>query len=592
MALTLSISNKYFFQFILIALAGFLVSCSQEKITSVPIARKNPIKEIRQIKFGPEIDSNVFVDKTSEYGLAGVQAVHLYAVDVNNDGFTDLVTLEDFYSAPKFYLFNSKTHKFVLSQNPFDSLIRGSYLNFVDLDHDGIYDVIVGSLNQKTEMTQYPARIFKGIITKGILHFKELAPLPTKLLPTASIATIDFDLDGELDLYLANWFSYKDEFPLPVPDMLFKGAGFNFYDSSANLKAEYDFNKSDKIYTNATPTFGVSVCDIDKNGFPDLLTSNSNGYYNKLWLNLDGKNFVNYGNESGYSADDEGSEQSHDGGNSFFSLCGDYNNDGLIDVAVGNLAKNSDNESRDKSGILSGSTRSFPPKFIRSDFLRDDNKSNWSEGDRRGVWIDYNLDGLTDLIIDNSGFPPDSRLVLFQQAKDHSFSDKSKELGINLLNPSGTVTIDVNHDGVMDFISGQSKTRAQEFNNRIYLFENQTKRLGRGSVRFHLQGKKSNYFGISSSVWLATDKSTRFFNVEYNSGSLPSQNEEGAYFSFDKETPKNVMVRWSYANTDRLGRFVPEVVKYNLAKYKLKGSHHELNLCEDGRILPQKKKCY
>lgn len=590
MDLISSISKKQTFK--LLALASLLAGCSHEKkiipITAPSVATK---EESPKYNMGPEKSSAVFIDKTEEYGLKGVQAVHLYAVDVNHDGYTDLVTLDDFYASPKFYLFNPKTNKFELCPSPFDSIIRGSYLNFIDLDHDGIYDVIVGTLNQKTEMTQYPPRIFKGEIIDGKIHYKEKSPLPVGLTPTASIVALDYDLDGEIDLFLANWFSYKDKNPKPVPDILLKGKGFDFTDVSNNLKGEYDYNRSDKVYSNATPTFGASVCDVDKNGFPDILTSNSNGYYNKMWLNIDGNNFVNYGNESGYAADEDGSEQTHGGGNSFFGLCGDYNNDGLIDIVVGTLSHDSDQETRDKSSILSGSSKSFPPKFIRSEFLHENQKNKWSEGNRRGVWIDYNLDGLNDLIIDNSGFPPDSRLVFFEQAKDHAYDDKSKELGVNVMNPSGTVTIDLKRNGVMSFITGQSKTRAGDIDNRIYVFENQTKREGRGSVRFHLQGKKSNYHGISSSVWFSTNKHTRFFNVEYNSGSLPSQNEEGAYFAFDKETPLYVGVRWSYSTTDRLGRTVPLVKKYNLSKFNLKGSHHELNLCEDGRVLPRNKNC-
>lgn len=594
MDLISSISKNYNVQKVLILfiMASLLASCSHEKKINPVSAAVLEKVESQKYFMGPETPSSVFIDRTDDYGLSGVQGVHLYAVDVDRDGHTDLVTLDDFYAAPKFYLFNPAIKKFALAPSPFDSIVRGSYLNFVDLNHDGIYDVIVGLLNQKTEMTQYPPRIFKGEIYGKILHYKEQAPLPTSLLPTASIAALDFNMDGNLDLYLANWFSHNDKGPRPIPDLLLSGDGFKFSDSSLSLRSEYDYNRSDKIYSNATPTFGASVCDIDKNGFPDVLTSNSNGYYNKLWLNLDGQNFVNYGVESGYAADADGNQGTLGGGNSFFNLCGDYNNDGLVDIVVGNLSKDSDPESRDKSSVLSGTGKSFPPKFIRSEFLHGTELSRWSEGDRRGVWLDYNLDGLIDLIIDNSGFPPNSRLVFFEQAKDHAYEDKSKTFGVNIMNPAGTVTIDLNQDGVMDFISGQSKTRAGDAESRIYLFENQTKRVRRGSVRFHLQAQNSNYHGISSSLWLSTNKRTYFFNNEYNSGSIPSQNEEGAYFSFNLENPKFVSVRWSYALIDRLNRLIPIVKKYDLTKLKLKGFHTELNLCEDGRILPRKKNCY
>ncbi len=595
----ISSTSKAHFKISLMMLAGLLASCSHRKVVSEKKDEQRPggtAPIVSELNMGPETTGSVFIDKTEAYGLKNVKAVHLYAVDVNHDGHTDLVVMDDFYAAPKFYFFNVKNKKFELQSSPFDTLVRGAFLNFADFDHDGFYDVLVGSLNQKTEMTQYPARLFKGEMKDGKLHYREVAPLPTTLLPTAAISVFDYNLDGKLDLYLANWFSYKDSAPKPVPDLLLmgKGNGFEFEDVSSGLRGEYDYNRTERVYSNATPTFASSTCDVDKNGFPDVLTSNSNGYFSKLWMNLDGKNFVNYGNESGYAADEEGSEQTRGGGNSFYSLCGDYNNDGLIDIAVGNLSRDSDPETRDRSAILSGSSKAFPPKFIRSEIYHYDQsqKVRWSEGDRRGVWIDYNLDGLSDLIVDNSGFPPDSRLVFYEQQKDHEYVDISKELGINILNPSGTITIDLNGDGVMDIITGQSKIRAGDIDNYLYVFENQTKREGKGSVRFHLQGKKSNTHGLSSSVTFSTNKTNRFFNVEYAGGPQASQNEEGASFSFGKEIPKEVIVRWAFAKKDRLERLLPEVVKYDLKKWNLKGVHTELNLCEDGRILQRPKSCY
>jgi len=160
------------------------------------------------------------------------------------------------------------------------------------------------------------------------------------------------------------------------------------------------------------------------------------------------------------------------------------------------------------------------------------------------------------------------------------------------MNPSGIISIDLNGDGVMDFISGQSKVRAGEINTRIYVFENQYKRNGQGSIRFHLQGKKSNFHGISSTVILATNKTKRFSSVSYSYGSLPSQNEEGVYFAFNKEVPTEVSVRWSFGTTDRLNRITPHVKNYDLRKFSGIGKHLELNLCEDGRILPQSRNCY
>jgi hypothetical protein len=596
MGLISSIFRTCFFSLVIIS---GVYSCAHQK----NVIDVNPKKEIIPIEktlvhyeMGPTKTSSIFADQTKQYGLDGVKAVHLYAVDVNHDGATDLVVLEDFYSVPKFYLFNKTLKKFILSKSPFDEIVRASYLVFADFDHDGIYDVLVGSLNQKSEMTQYPLRLFKGEIIKGEIHYKEMPNPINRILPTASVSLLDYDLDGELDLFLANWFSFKGQNPTPIPDILLRGnGGFKFEDVSILLNSEDEINKTDKTFLNATPTFGSSVCDVNQDGYPDIMTSNSNGYYNKLWLNTEGNGkieFINHAKESGYGADNEGSEEGRGGGNSFFSLCGDYNNDGLVDIVIGNLSHASDPEWVDRSSILTGSSKKFIPQFIRTDFFPEGMKTKWSEGDRRAVWIDYNLDGLKDLIIDNSGFPPDSRLGLLEQSVDHSFLDRSADLGLNILNPSGTVTLDLDGDGVMDFITGQTSLRTGENTNRIYVFKNLTKRNNRGSVRLHLQGKKSNANGISSSVYLITNKNKYFENVQYSYGSLPSQNEEGVYFAYNKETPKAVIVRWSIKVKDRLGRETPLMKQYNLNKFKLTGKHLELNLCEDGRVLPKNKNCY
>ena len=578
-----SISKKAFFVFGVPVM--LITGCAEKKIR--PINEDVPMNVVQKsaVNGGPSRSSHIvrFLEKSADYGLKNVKGVHLYAVDANDDGLTDLVTLEDFVSSPKFYFFNKDKKQFVLGDNPFNEKIRASFLNFADLDHDDVLDVIVGSLNQKSELTEQPVRIYKGSVQNGKLTYSLKNVLQTGIIPTASIVVADFNLDGELDLFLGNWFSQKDDNPKPIPDSLFYGKGFSFTNVSFNLKEEI---------TKPAPTFGASVCDVDKNGFPDILTATSNGYFNKMWMNIDGESFQDYGVQSGYAADNEGDLAAKGGGNSFFSLCGDYNNDQLVDIVTGNLFKDSDPEMRDKSVILSGRTFSFPPKFIRTEFFQNEGKTNYVEGNRRGVWIDYNLDGRSDLLIANSGFPPDSRLMFFEQEADHAFDDQAPAYGLDILNPSGMVTIDLNQDGVMDFISGQSNVRTSNLEPRIYVFENQTPRKNKGTVRFYLEGRRSNSRGLSSTIVLHTDKARRFSMIDYASGSLPSQNEEGILFAFNAETPKELEVRWSFGSEDKLNRVIPLLKKYSLKSFNLKGKHTEFNICDDGRILPRKKHCY
>lgn len=581
-------------------LSMFILILNIEGCSYVHINQKEKTKEpaaTSAISLEPHGAKNaLFLDKSEEYGLSGIKGVHFYAVDFNNDGYTDLVVLEDFLSSPKFYYFDSIQNKFILKNNPFKETIHASFLNFVDIDHDGILDIIVGNLNQKNELTKRPVRIFKGRIINGEISYTEAEGLPIAPTPASSVSVIDFDLDGEIDLFISHWYeSSKDGLKI-IPNYLLKGKGFHFENVSEKLQGENDYQKSANTFLNARPTFGSTICDVNKDGFPDILTNSSNGFYNKMWLssNINGEiQFKDIAIQTGYAADDEGSEKERGGGNSFFSLCGDYNNDGIVDLVVGNAFKDSDPESRDRSAVLTGASTIFPSKYIRSEFYFSDNRAKWSETDRRGLFADFFLTGREDLIIENSGHPPDSRLVFFEQLPDHEYVDNAALYGMDIVNPSGAVVIDLKKRGVLDLIVGQSETRINNGKTRIYVFENQTKRGNKTVLRLHPEGRRSNSHAISGTLEFFSNNKSYFRNIVYNYGSLPSQNEEGLFIALpENEIPDHAIIRWPIISQDDKSHLIPLIMNYDFKKMDLKGKFSDLNLCEDGRILKREKHCY
>lgn len=575
-----------------------LVGCSSKKTTApTPVTRegteefsKKRKKIDRQVIYGPTSSAKLkgFENKTLEYGLEGETATQLYAVDFDSDGDTDLVTLPNHYSVPRFFAYNSEKNVFEkLLYNPFPEILRASFLSFADFNRDGFLDVIVGTLNQKTELSKYPLRLFKGRKYRGKVRYnEERTKLPAGIVPNSSLAVLDFDLDGRLDLYQANWYNLKQRAPKAVPDRLFKGKVFTFKDYSILLKKEHVFKKSLSLYPNARPSFGVSTCDIDQNGYPDILVANSSGYENKLWINRSDKKrgtrvYKDYGKASGVASDIEGDYDPLGGGNSYYLNCADYNNDGIFDLALGELFHSYDPETRDRSSILTGSRFSFPPKFIRTEYHMDDGTNSWSQGDRRASWFDFNRDGLLDLIIDNTGFPPHSRLILFKQEKNHAFTDLSEDLGINSLNPSGTVFLDFNNDGRLDFITGQTSIRNSKIKGKIYLYENQFSYDKKRSIKFNLIGQRANRAAIGSTVILKTKKFTSKQYIGLQEGGLPSQNEGGAYFGLgEANSLKTVTVKWPMLSK----KGFPVEKTYKLSKFKFE-KHLELTLCESGKII-------
>lgn len=562
------------------------VSCSSPSIdTPSTSSITEDVVPLTPITVGPIKPSKFFVDKTAEIGLAGVEATHFYAVDLNGNHQTDLVILPDHYSVPEFYYFNKTKSQYeryngaVLPEG-----LRASYLGFYDFDKDGVLDLLMATLNQRTDITPQPIMIFKGELKGDKLYFSQVTGLVgAKPEPTAAVAVLDFDLDGKLDLFLANWFDLTQSRRPSIPDSLWRGSGLEFNNETQRLVGERFFDKGFEVFANARPSFGVSSCDIDQNGFPDIMVSSSSGWENKLWMNLSferlaGRVFRNYGDESEFAQDSFGRLEVQSGGNSFFSVCTDYNNNGLIDLMVGEQTHAYEDDKRDRSSFLTGANRQFPPEFIRTEYVYDE-KQTQTQSDRRGVFVDLDRDGLIDVLVDYSGFPPESRLISFIQAPDHSFNDRGLDYGLNIVNPTGTITLDLNQDGRMDIMTGQTSVREARIKPRLYYFENQLPFAGKRSLRFHLHGEASNAKAIGAKLQLITNEhtQTRFHSLQ--EGPQSSQNESGVFFGIGANNQvKELVVTWPILKNEK-----PLVVKYNLSKLQFE-RHLEVTLCESGKF--------
>lgn len=560
-------------------------------------------KKVQVVNYGPTIkEGGAFTDKTVDYGLSELFAVNFNAIDFNFDGYTDLVILPTYYSRPKFYVWNESLKKFERwKHDPLPIDFKSSFMLFYDLNKDKIPDLISGVLNQRSEISQIPLKVYYGLIKNGKYYLNEDAEaikLPVE--PTSSVTVIDYDLDGWPDLFISNWFENKNSQYLPVADRLLRNNKGKFEDVTGVLRGESDKLSTQLYPPNAKPTYGASTCDLDLNGWPDILTASSSGHKNKLWMNLSdsrtGERYMDdVGPVSNYASDPDGSLIPTGGGRTFFSSCTDYNDDGLMDVFTGELSHAYDNDSVDRSSVLTGSRETYPPYFLRTEYVSDATSESWNQGDRRAVWVDYNLDGRIDILVDNSGFPPYSRLVLFEQDESRAFFNVAAQSGIDVVNPAGSIVLDINRDGKPDILTSQNNIRKAEIPPRLYLFENTTKYPGRKSIKVHLHGLKSNTDGLGAMVMLFTqEKNKKIIQrrwVEYSQGGLPSQNESGVHFGIPEGIEAvGVKVRWPYVK--KTGFSSGEVIE---KLYSLKGfmnkDYVEITVCEDGKILNGKMSC-
>ena len=528
------------------------VSCSGSTIKKIKDKFKKPKKvEVTKTKpisidYGPsQKKDTIFVDVTDQLGLSNVVSVRNYIVDVNGDGLEDLVVLPDYYSTPEFYL-KLESGKFSKSKSVFfEDSVKASFLSFDDFDKDGNLDVLVGVFNQKTSLTQRPLSIYsqkslrgsKVFIKNEKFNFDQVLPIPT-------IATLDFNYDGFLDFYMGTWFDLKENGKV-IPDALVIRQKDKMKDATGILLGEEDLDAN--IYINATPTYGVSHCDVNNDGLIDILVSASAGYKNKLWIGEAGKKgfrFTNRATEAGFSDDKEGFLSLKGGGNSTYSLCTDYNNDGIMDIAQGEVSHDYDPETRDRSSILTGEGLKRFSSFVRSEYISDGGKLNWTESDQRATWFDINNDAFVDLLIENSGYPPSTRMILFQQEKTHELVEISKKAGLDIVNPIGSVVFDHNNDGKMDIIVSRTDLRDKRIKKRLYVFENRS--LNKNNfIKVFLEGTKSNSSAIGARV-IVRDTSgivqTRWVHGPY--GAFPSGHSRVLHFGLGSADIYEIEVVW------------------------------------------------
>ena len=187
---------------------------------------------------------------------------------------------------------------------------------------------------------------------------------------------------------------------------------------------------------------GVAFIDVNNDGWLDIFLVNNNTP-NKLWINSNGTVYNDSTAAWGVNATIPGRGLS----------CGDFNNDGFIDVMVGGwltpiiLYKNTGTSFIDYTSTAGVGFTGYGGSMN---------------------WIDYNKDGKLDLLFANNGMPP--RYKYFFRNNDLStFTNVAMTVGIS--DSSSTLTVasaDYDNDGDLDIFFGTQSYPGSAFTSILY----------------------------------------------------------------------------------------------------------------------------
>lgn len=248
---------------------------------------------------------------------------------------------------------------------------------FADLDNDGDQDVLV-SMN-------YSIAIFENV-GGGKLAQRTLIDIHSW---PASMAAADYDLDGDLDLYICGYnprgeTAPGDVFANPVPYhdanngarnfMMQNKGGFDFEDVTYPVK----LNENNRRFS-----FAATWEDYDNDGDPDLYVANDFGRNNLYRNDRDKEGNITFKDV----AAEAGVEDISAGMSVSWS---DYNRDGLMDLYVSNMFSSAGNrityQKQFKTTEDEG-TREDIQRHARGNSLFENN----GDGTFRDVSVDANV---------------------------------------------------------------------------------------------------------------------------------------------------------------------------------------------------------
>ena len=577
-----------------VLLAAVSVACSSEKSGNTRFSQLDA--SYTGVTFHNEInetDSLNLLNYEYIYNGGGVAII-----DINNDGLKDLFfTGNQVSNALYLNIGNLQFQDITKSALLFDNNIWSTGVAIVDINLDGFDDIYV-SVGGPGDQSIYPNKLY---INQQDNTFKEQAEEYGLADSGESIqaAFFDFDLDGDLDMYLLTGGGFERS-PLVARPIAMDGSARNtdrLYLNEMNPNLGHPVFKN--ISNEAGITIegfglGVAILDANQDNWPDIYVSNDYISRDVLYINQQNGTF-------------EDQSLNYLGHTSHFSMgndVADFNNDGLHDLITVDMLP----EDPVRRKLMSGAqmydryelinARGYGNQQMRNMLQMNTGMERFSEiGQMAGIFqtdwswaplaADFDNDGFQDLFITN-GYGRDitdldfvkfrstsntpfkspeeierlfldslySRPVIllpnyaYRNKDGMSFEDKSADWGLDQKSLSnGTVYSDLDNDGDLDLVVNNINSPALVLQNKSI----ESDSLSVNFLNVHLSGQKGNPKGLGAQVevWAEGKKQSRWNML---SRGFQSSVSDPLHFGLGRsEAVDSILVYWSTGVVSKVG---------------------------------------
>jgi hypothetical protein len=368
-------------------------------------------------------------------------------------------------------------------------------------------------------------------------------------------AFLDYDRDGHLDLYVANYIDFDPKTaPLPEsgpclykgltvacgPPGLTGGKDILFHNNGNGTFTDIS-ERAGILKKQGTYGLGVLVGDFDNDGWPDIYVADDSSP-SALWKNNHDGTFTDIGVESGVAFGPDGKTQAGMG-----VSAADAYGDGKLAIFKTNFAGDTSTLYRNMGNGF------FEDMTFQAGLGRNTRFLGWG-----AAFLDFDNDGWPDLLTCNGHVYPEvaetanesgyrERKVLYRNDGKGNFRDVSLESGPGILETvpaRGCAIGDFNNDGNLDVVVNCVNDVPQLLRCDSTLQNNW--------LRVKTKGVKSNRSGIGARVYCTPANGHRQMDEVRSGGSYISQSDLRLHFGLAKAVSASLEVHWPSGQIDRV----------------------------------------